>query len=113
MTSSALIESSPSPPLVELHRGSGCKLGGDATAVIGMAKSTGCLSRYIIHLLLFKSHFLADLDLKSHGDETKRRCRPRAWGRVTLIDAKFPHMINVSKRTVLGGRATICNLLTG
>ena len=36
VTSSALMESIPSPLLLELHLGNGCKLGGDATAVIGM-----------------------------------------------------------------------------
>ena len=36
VTSSALMESIPSPLLLELHLGKGCKLGGDATAVIGM-----------------------------------------------------------------------------
>jgi hypothetical protein len=44
VTSSALIGSSPSPVLVELHR-SGCKLGGDATAVIGVVESMVRLSR--------------------------------------------------------------------
>ena len=41
VTSSALMESIPSPLLFELHLGSGCKLGGDATAVIGVVIS-GC-----------------------------------------------------------------------
>lgn len=41
VTSSALMESIPSPLLFELHLGSGCKLGGDATAVIGIV-SSGC-----------------------------------------------------------------------
>lgn len=41
---SSPIESSPSPPLLELHR-SGCKLGGDATAVIGTAVSLTALFR--------------------------------------------------------------------
>ena len=36
---SALMESIPSPLLFELHLGSGCKLGGDATAVIGVVFS--------------------------------------------------------------------------
>lgn len=35
---SSPIESSPSPPLLEFHR-KGCKLGGDATAVIGITIS--------------------------------------------------------------------------
>ena len=47
---SALMESIPSPLLFEFHRGSGCKLGGDATAVIGVVFWGYSLSSIILPL---------------------------------------------------------------
>lgn len=66
---SSLIESSPSPPLVELHLG-GCKLGGDATAVIGIA-----ILGLIISLCDHLSHKVHSrpamiFGLESHAGET-------------------------------------------
>ena len=48
VTSSALMESSPCVSLEEFHLGNGCKVGGDATAVIGMVVSNVNLSLRII-----------------------------------------------------------------